>query len=604
MVIIVIGIITAIGASMGRGKVDEAKEIQTSVKLEKIHEAMAAFRERNERLPCPAPQAIIEGDVNYGAEAANSGRCTGGTPAIDAAYIDAAGAVAEGAVPFKTLGLTEEYMIDGWGRRFTYAVARRYTQQEAFEVLEMYERCGGITVRDGTDTDRTTTAAYAVLSHGQEGHGAFTKAGLRFSADSTSAFQQQNCNCNAAGVFDGSYEPVYYQAMGLVSGTGGFDDIVQFKERWQMQNEEDRKIAPHIGPEVMLGITESPFVTFYSKSCETFSLLSAPASVPSAAPAMVAVSPDNNYWVAGGAFTPMLYIYKRNNITGALTKLADPAGLPSGVTANGVSFSFRNDFTANRNYMAVAHDVDGSSNALSVFKVDLTTDGFTLLSGASGPSAQPPSDAHGVLFHPSGKLLLASHETAPYFSLYLRDADAFNLLDAPGFAAAMPDPPAATPVDMAFSEDGRFLALALSAPPYLQLYTVNVTGPAFTLLASPGTLPAASATAVTFDRKTRYLMAGSNNGTDSITLYRIDNASNGFTAIASAGTSNAGMLALRFSPRQHWMAVGENLADGARVRSFIPVDEYFPLPATLELPSQPVSSRVSAMALRNRLLIY
>jgi len=64
-------------------------------------------------------------------EAANPGSCAGGTPAIAAASTDAANSTVEGALPFRQLSLPEEFMYDGWGRKFAYAVDRRVTASQA-----------------------------------------------------------------------------------------------------------------------------------------------------------------------------------------------------------------------------------------------------------------------------------------------------------------------------------------------------------------------------------------------------------------------------------------------------------------------------------------
>src|SRR5579885_1029832 len=114
VVLIIIAILSGLMVSIGKEKISEARDIQTSNKLDKIEQALLAFRLKNFRLPCPADRALLPSDANYGKDAANSGRCTGGTPTVNDGntYVDSSNAVAEGGVPFATLGLTEEFGYD------------------------------------------------------------------------------------------------------------------------------------------------------------------------------------------------------------------------------------------------------------------------------------------------------------------------------------------------------------------------------------------------------------------------------------------------------------------------------------------------------------
>jgi hypothetical protein len=57
---------------------------------------------------------------------------------------------------------------------------------------------------------RTTEAVYALQPFGPDGHGGYTRNGLRYSAGSTNADEQTNCHCTAAAVA-GTCSPTYVQ---------------------------------------------------------------------------------------------------------------------------------------------------------------------------------------------------------------------------------------------------------------------------------------------------------------------------------------------------------------------------------------------------------
>lgn len=595
VVLIIIAILSALMASIGKEKISEARDIQTANKLDRIEAALQSFRLKNLRLPCPADRTLLPSDPNYGREAANAGRCTGGTPSVGASYVDAGKLVAEGGVPFATLGLSEEFAYDGWERKINYAVALRYTEIEAFEVYDIYEACSLITVDNAAGTTRSTKAAYVLESAGANGHGAFTKQGTRYSSGSTNANELINCKCTNGGVFSGPYTPTYVQDALFQAGNNSFDDLVRFKERWQLQSDDDRLILAYSGPETMLGIDQSPYVMFYTMGCDTYTAMSSPATVPSSAVLATSASPDNNYWTVGGAFTPKIMIYKRNSTTGALTKLADPASLPT-TTVRGLSYSYNQD----ADFLAVAHDLDAAPSAVHLFQVVPATDTVSYLTGQ--PDVQPASNAKGIAFHPSGSYLTVLHTTAPYYmNIYSRKGTAFTHLT---MATAMASPPGAQPVAVAFSPNGTYMALAESSSPYLEIYKVNLSAATFTKLAPPATMPGTTANAIAFDRKSRYLAVALSNGASSLYTYRVDPSTDTFTAIATANSSVGGLLSVAFSPRQNRWQDGEAGANSANSGKYIPGDEYFPLPMGTTLPSQPAGSHANAIAIRNGLLTH
>lgn len=607
--------------TVGLGKLEEAREIQTRRKLDRIEQALRDYRDQYSRLPCPGQRSLVPGNAGYGSESQYAGYCYFGIPTTDINYLywdpdEWPGAddfqswhiVAEGSLPFKTLGLPEEFMFDGWGRLITYAVNARMTEIDGFKSYDMYERCPGIEVRDAGGTARTTRAVYALISHGSNGHGAFTRAGTRYNDSSADASEQLNCNCDATATFDASYESVYVQK-GIKAGGTVYDDMMRYRERWQLQNEEDRKVLPYVGPEIMVGMSVSPWVDFYSQSCNTFTNMANPASLPSSAPNAIAVSPDNNYWAAVGAFTPKIYIYKRNSSTGAVVKLADPASLPDD-TANDVGFVY----TLDGNYMAVAQNKNaaGDDLALRIYKIDTSLDTFTYLDpgAGDGPNVQLETNGTHLAFHPGGKHLAVTSAAADsvdgyYLKVYERTTDTFTAVDTDiFFNSDGPDPQAITAI--AWSPDGRYLAVGYAASPYIDIFLADagVASVWKTDMWEVGTKPAAGIRGISFDSYTHYMVLTTTAASSAVRFYYFDPIINYINLISTTGSSStAGVsYATALSRRQPYMVSASHMAgsSGKYGRFFnysnVSLDPLTPSP----LPSQPAGT-VSSVAMRYRL---
>lgn len=158
---------------------DLDKARRTTLTMQKIEAATMGFMAAYGRRPCPADGQYAVDTANFGVEAATPGTCTGGTPASSFGPDAGTGEVVGGTVPTKTLGLPDEYAFDGWGRRITYVVDKRATQQYVCSSLENWPTMtgkGGIAIKDGTGTVTGNVMA-AYISHGPDGHGAFPMQG-------------------------------------------------------------------------------------------------------------------------------------------------------------------------------------------------------------------------------------------------------------------------------------------------------------------------------------------------------------------------------------------------------------------------------------------
>jgi len=217
-------------------KTRQEKQVQLQEKMDMIEVALQEFRKRNGRLPCPANGSTLIADAGFGLEVATPGSC----PTAD----DISGNIAIGVVPVRTLGLADDAIIDPWGGRFTYGVDVRMTCD-----LTTTASCplgdasfntygpatvlagGSITVKDGTGADRTTQAIALVLSHGQNGHGAYQLGGataaVRKDAGSTNTEELDNCNCTSSAAA-GTVDAEFSQRIAGGSGIDNFDDTLRY----------------------------------------------------------------------------------------------------------------------------------------------------------------------------------------------------------------------------------------------------------------------------------------------------------------------------------------------------------------------------------------
>jgi len=267
-------VLMLIGIVMGMGLVTFSAYLQSSQfnatvkKMDDIEKALLNFVVANNRIPCPSDVTQTVGSTTYGYEAGagsgssigiGTGACTG-TAMLPQANFSATNGQVEGGIPTRALQLPDSYMYDGWGRAFSFAVDPTATVKGTLPPQAGAAWCGDpLTVLDSTGVARSTQAIYVIVSHGANGHGAYTSGGAALSASSVNQNEQINCHCDNNGVSQG-YPIATYQPSGNATGlttptyvemaptidsaTGAdygaidnFDDIVTFREPWQMQTQ-------------------------------------------------------------------------------------------------------------------------------------------------------------------------------------------------------------------------------------------------------------------------------------------------------------------------------------------------------------------------------
>jgi prepilin-type N-terminal cleavage/methylation domain-containing protein len=243
IVVTIISVVLAGGFATLTSSIQTGQLNATVTKMDNIETALLNFAVAQTRIPCPSDLTQVSTSATYGYEAGagsgstigvGTGVCTG-TGMLPQANFVATSKAAEGGVPTRALELSDDYMYDGWGHRFRYAADPSATMAGSLPSLAF--SCSPITINDSTGAIRSAAAIYAIISHGANGHGAYTSNGVAFNAGSVNTNEQTNCHCNSSAM-PTPYAPTYVemaQTQDTTNALDNFDDMVTFKEAWQLQ---------------------------------------------------------------------------------------------------------------------------------------------------------------------------------------------------------------------------------------------------------------------------------------------------------------------------------------------------------------------------------
>lgn len=293
----VAGVILASILPGGNFGSDVEKDLITKERMEKIEAATQSFMAANLRRPCPADGTLASNTTNFGKEDTTSGRCggsnfwtqsvpltktgatTSATSAIATTLSDttdlsigmlvtgtniatdthiasvdnatqitldkyptgASGtltftSVAAGVVPTKTLGLPDEYMLDGYGRRIGYMVDIRATSSTTCRDMQTTKTSGAIQIMDSASATNTTdNVMWSLISYGKNGHGAFSMQGSavasRINSGATNDDEEINAFINTSGTFATAFtQKLVRHERVSTAGATYFDDMVWTKE--------------------------------------------------------------------------------------------------------------------------------------------------------------------------------------------------------------------------------------------------------------------------------------------------------------------------------------------------------------------------------------
>lgn len=186
----------------------------------------------------------------------------------------------------------------------------------------------------------------------------------------------------------------------------------------------------------------SPYFQVYD--VHTWTKVSIPTVLPSAACASTAFNPDDSLLAVGSNTTPYILIYN----TSDWSKLVDPSELPTGAVSS-VKFS------KDGSLLAVSHTT-------TPFITIYNTSDWTKV---TNPSTLPAGNGHSVDFNDDDSLMVVGHFTSPYITIY--NTATWSKLTNP---SSLPN---YTGRDVTFSPDGSKLAVAHDIAPTLTLYNTS-----------------------------------------------------------------------------------------------------------------------------------
>jgi len=247
----------------------------TTAKMNTILAAVRQYQTTNAALPCPADGSQPMAGTYFGVAATNAGatnNCSGGTPAAN--YTDTTNHIAIGTVPVRTLGLPSDYAIDAFGHDITYAVDTNAT------VCFYNSLTGQINV---TDNGTSANTIAALISHGQDGHGAWiplpgsSGAAVRLNANSSDTDEHMvNAHGLSGGGFPSNYSAINSTVTSAEStsttfvrkpATSTFDDIVVYKSNLWTLNNQPASLGTSMYPTVAVQSG-----SFYANSAFTFTV--------------------------------------------------------------------------------------------------------------------------------------------------------------------------------------------------------------------------------------------------------------------------------------------------------------------------------------------
>jgi len=195
------------------------RTIGTYEKTETIYDAIKLFIADYERMPCPSEPSIPSSDPDYGSEACTttticSNPCTEGN-----------GSIYQGSIPTETLGLNEEFIYDEFGYKLSYIVTVDDTTYDNFS----YDY-DAITLTNYNDTTIEKTVSLLIISHGENGNGAFYKTKIPKTPSDTSELKNSPINSQGTSITSDFF---------YGKKTNEFDDIIFSKTKAELINISD-----------------------------------------------------------------------------------------------------------------------------------------------------------------------------------------------------------------------------------------------------------------------------------------------------------------------------------------------------------------------------
>ena len=259
VVIVILALILTMLLGISSTMIAQQRREATRVRLAAADTALSLYVAQNRRLPCPADGSLAPGDALAGQEIK-----TGATPDFKCHLGGGVDSQTSGVLPWRTLGLTEADVTDGWGTRLTYRVDAALVKDGAMNMTWcdpggtrapvpinassgycdssvctgtfsppnctqpsqvtlnkglQVRNLAGIVIMDGA---ANTGAAYIVVSHGENRAGGYDTQSIVQAATGPAAGTEEAKN--AANL---PLQPYYVDDFAVyLDGSGHFDDFL------------------------------------------------------------------------------------------------------------------------------------------------------------------------------------------------------------------------------------------------------------------------------------------------------------------------------------------------------------------------------------------
>ncbi len=217
-VVLAIGAFLVVGVTkLSTNYLENSRYEDTARKMDKITQALQRYFDINGTLPCPASLTAAPDKSSFGLAACRvlaHGASSPGTYIVNGPD---GKRVRIGAIPARTLNISDDMMFDGWNRRITYAITRGILPSGDNEPLE-----GAIGLEDSNGHPAfmpEESLPYLIVSHGPNGLGAYTYSGKLYKSCVTSSVEGKNCDHS---------NNIFAITMNKSSNSDAFDDYVRY----------------------------------------------------------------------------------------------------------------------------------------------------------------------------------------------------------------------------------------------------------------------------------------------------------------------------------------------------------------------------------------
>lgn len=239
IVLTIIAMIVATSLSVGASRIEAARAQSTQERMDFIMKAIQLYVNRFGYVPCPADNSLPVTDGNFGRGGGSGNSATGCTDS-NSSFTNTSVPTHEihtGGVPWMHLNISPAITIDGWNRRFTYAVDEQLTWADGDPTNGGWDDPATTTdgeiriTRSSGGTNITANAAVVLISHGTNGHGAFPgKGGTRLDKGCTTDVDEDENTDLGVGVGCPAVNDEFVQKF----RTSTYDDMVEYRTKWQL----------------------------------------------------------------------------------------------------------------------------------------------------------------------------------------------------------------------------------------------------------------------------------------------------------------------------------------------------------------------------------